>query len=54
MSFESPAELEALRLSLKVGFWNLVIGLPLAVALAWRHARRRVTGQELLNGLVHL
>jgi molybdate transport system permease protein len=50
----SPAELDALRLSLKVGFWNLVIGLPLAVAVAWLLARRSFPGKELLNGLVHL
>ena len=50
----SPDELEALRLSLKVGFWNLVIGLPLAVAVAWLLARRRFPGKELLNGVVHL
>jgi molybdate transport system permease protein len=50
----SPEELEALRLSLKVGFWNLVISLPLAVAVAWLLARRDFWGKELLNGLVHL
>jgi molybdate transport system permease protein len=50
----SPDELDALRLSLRVGFWNLVIGLPLAVAVAWLLARRRFPGKELLNGLVHL
>jgi molybdate transport system permease protein len=50
----SPEELEALRLSLKVGFWNLVISLPLAVAVAWLLARREFWGKELLNGLVHL
>jgi molybdate transport system permease protein len=50
----SPAELDALRLSLKVGFWNLLIGLPLAVAVAWLLARRSFPGKELLNGLVHL
>jgi molybdate transport system permease protein len=50
----SPEELEALRLSLKVGFWNLVISLPLAIAVAWLLARRDFWGKELLNGLVHL
>jgi molybdate transport system permease protein len=50
----SPGELEALRLSLKVGFWNLVVGLPLAVAVAWLLARRSFPGKEALNGLVHL
>jgi molybdate transport system permease protein len=50
----SPDELEAMRLSLRVGFWNLLIGLPLAVAVAWVLARCRFPGKELLNGLVHL
>jgi molybdate transport system permease protein len=50
----SPDELEALRLSLRVGFWNLVIGLPFAVAIAWLLARCRFPGKELLNALVHV
>jgi molybdate transport system permease protein len=54
MGLLSPDELEALRLSLRVGFWNMVVGLPLAVAVAWLLARRRFPGKELLNGLVHL
>ncbi|HSA82926.1 MAG TPA: molybdate ABC transporter permease subunit [Geminicoccaceae bacterium] len=54
MEVLSPDELEALRLSLKVGFWNLLISLPLAVAVAWLLARRDFWGKELLNGLVHL
>jgi molybdate transport system permease protein len=32
----------------------MVVGLPLAVAVAWLLARRRFPGKELLNGLVHL
>jgi molybdate transport system permease protein len=54
MGVLSPDELDALRLSLRVGFWNMVVGLPLAVAVAWLLARRRFLGKELLNGLVHL
>jgi molybdate transport system permease protein len=54
MGLLSPDELDALRLSLRVGFWNMVVGLPLAVAVAWLLARRRFPGKELLNGLVHL
>ncbi len=50
----SPAELEALELSLRVASWNLAVGLPLAVAVAWILARRRFVGKELLNALVHL
>jgi molybdate transport system permease protein len=52
--FLSPAELEAVRLSLRVAAWNLIVGLPLAVAVAWLLARCRFPGKELLNGLVHL
>jgi molybdate transport system permease protein len=54
MGLLSPDELDALRLSLRVGFWNMVVGLPLAVAVAWLLARRRFPGKALLNGLVHL
>ena len=54
MTWLSPDEIEAMRLSLRVGFWNLLIGLPLAVAVAWVLARCRFPGKELLNGLVHL
>jgi molybdate transport system permease protein len=50
----SPLELEALRLSLRVGLWSMAVGLPLAVALAWLLARGRFLGKEVLNGLVHL
>jgi len=52
--FLSPAELEAVRLSLRVAAWNLIVGLPLAIAVAWLLARTRFPGKELLNGLVHL
>ncbi len=52
--FLSPAELEAVRLSLRVAAWNLIVGLPLAIAVAWLLARCRFPGKELLNGLVHL
>ena len=54
LDFPSPDELAALRLSLRVGLWNLLIDLPLAVAVALLLARRRFPGKELLNGLVHL
>jgi molybdate transport system permease protein len=50
----SPGELEALRLSLRVASWNLIVGLPLALAVAWLLARCRFPGKELLNALVHL
>jgi molybdate transport system permease protein len=50
----SPGELEALKLSLRVASWNLIVGLPLAIAVAWLLARCSFPGKELLNGLVHL
>jgi molybdate transport system permease protein len=50
----SPNELEALGLSLRVASWNLAVGLPLAVAVAWILARCTFPGKELLNGLVYL
>jgi molybdate transport system permease protein len=54
LDFLSPGEAEALRLTIRVAAWNLIVGLPLAVAVAWLLARRRFPGKELLNGLVHL
>jgi molybdate transport system permease protein len=50
----SPAEAEALRLSLKVGFWSVAASLPLGIAVAWLLARREFPGKTLLNGIVHL
>jgi molybdate transport system permease protein len=54
LDFLSPGEAEALRLTIRVAAWNLMVGLPVAVAVAWLLARRRFPGKELLNGLVHL
>lgn len=54
MTFVTPLEAEAIALSLKVGFWCLLIGLPIALALAWALARGRFVGKTLLNSLVHL
>ncbi len=50
----SPAESEALLLSLKVAFWSVAASLPVAVALAWLLARGRFPGKTLLDALVHL
>jgi molybdate transport system permease protein len=49
-----PAELTALRLSLRVAFWAALLSLPLALATAYALARGRFWGKGLLNGLVHL
>ncbi|MBA3564935.1 MAG: molybdate ABC transporter permease subunit [Gammaproteobacteria bacterium] len=50
----TPIELEALRLSLRVGLWGVALSLPVAVPLAVLLARREFPGKQLLNGLVYL
>lgn len=49
----SPAEWDAVRLSLKVAGWAIAVGLPLAVALAWVLARKRFPGRLLLESLLY-
>jgi len=50
----SPAETEALLLSLKVALWSVAVSLPVAVALAWLLSRASFPGKSLLDALVHL
>lgn len=50
----SPAEWDALRLSLRVSFWATLVSLPLGLLVAHSLARWRFPGHALLNGLVHL
>jgi molybdate transport system permease protein len=50
----TPAEWEALRLSLWVAGWAVAASLPAGVAAAWLLGRRRFPGKSLLDGLVHL
>lgn len=50
----TPVEWEALTLSLRVAFWNVVFSLPLAVLVAWVLARFEFPGKMLLNALVVL
>ena len=50
----TPLELEALRLSLRVGLWSVVLSLPFGILIAWLLARREFPGKTLLNVLVHL
>src|SRR5690606_41660532 len=50
----SPAEWDALRLSLRVAFWATLVSLPPALLVAHALARWRFPGHGLLNGLVHL
>lgn len=54
MSWLTPAEQEALELSLSVATRSVLVSLPLAVAVAWLLGRRRFVGHALLNALVHL
>lgn len=49
-----PEEWLAVRLSLKVAFWAMVISLPFGIAVAYALARWQFPGKHLLNGLVHL
>ena len=50
----SPAEIEALRLSVRVAAWSTLASLPLALLAAFVLARYRFWGKELLNGLLHM
>ena len=50
----SPAEWDALRLSLRVSFWATLASLPFGLLVAHALARWRFPGHALLNGLVHL
>ena len=50
----SPAEWDALRLSLRVSTWATLISVPFGLLVAHALARWRFPGHGLLNGLVHL
>lgn len=50
----TPAEIEALQLSLRVAFWSVFISLPLAVAVAMLLARCNFPGKSLIDALVHM
>ncbi|MEX0329371.1 MAG: molybdate ABC transporter permease subunit [Ruegeria sp.] len=54
MGWLGPAELEALRLSLRVSFWATLVALPFGIFVAYALARWRFPGRQVLNGLVHL
>ncbi|WP_170466931.1 molybdate ABC transporter permease subunit [Ruegeria arenilitoris] len=54
MGWLGPAELEALKLSLRVSFWATLVTLPLGILVAYALARWRFPGRQVLNGLVHL
>ena len=50
----SPAEWEAVRLSLKVGLWGTAASLPVGFLLAYVLARRDFPLKSLLHGVVYL
>jgi molybdate transport system permease protein len=50
----SPAELDALRLSLWTSAWAVAGSLPAGILAAWVLARLRFPGKQLLDGLIHL
>ncbi len=50
----SPAELDALRLSLEVAGRAVVLSLPFAILAAWILTRVRFPGRSLLDAFVHL
>ncbi len=50
----SPIEIEALRLSLRVGTASVLASLPLGLAAAFLLARGRFPGRLLIDGIIHL
>lgn len=50
----TPAELDAVRLSLAVASRSVLTSLPFAILVAWVLARRRLKGRILLDAIVHL
>lgn len=50
----SPAEWQAVALSLRVALWATAISLPFAIAVAYALARGQFWGKQALNTLVHL
>jgi molybdate transport system permease protein len=50
----TPAESEALRLSLRVATGSVALNLPFATLLAWLLVRARFAGRTLLDAFVHL
>lgn len=54
MSFFSPAEWDAIALSLRVAALSVALALPFAIAAAYVLARWRFRGKLLFDALVHL
>lgn len=54
MEIFGPEEWAAIRLSLFVAFWAVVLSLPLGTYVAYILARKQFWGRQVLNALVHL
>lgn len=54
MDWLSPAEWNAVALSLRVSLWATIVSLPFAILVAFALARWRFPGKQVLNALVHL
>lgn len=50
----SPDEIVAIRLSLKVAFWAVVVSLPFGVLVAHLLARGKFGGRQILDVFIHL
>ena len=50
----SPAEWQAVALSLRISFWATLVSLPFGILVAYALARWSFPGKQFLNGLVHL
>ncbi len=50
----TPVEMEAVRLSLWVSGWAVIVSLPFGILAAWILARLKFTGKTALDGLLHL
>jgi molybdate transport system permease protein len=50
----TPAEWDAVRLSIRVSIWATLASLPAGIAIAYVLARKEFWGKAALNGLVHL
>lgn len=52
-TFSEP-EINAVRLSIKVGVVSVLASLPFAIFIAWILARKQFWGKSILDGIVHL
>ncbi|WP_035240239.1 molybdate ABC transporter permease subunit [Desulfobacter vibrioformis] len=50
----TPIEIEALKLSLWVGFWAVTGSIGPGILVAWLLARKNFWGKTLVDGLIHL